>query len=140
MKKDRIRVYLKVDATLPISEQQRRIVHKMVAKTQAQCDIEQMKQALEAGDYNQAVEAADRASAVKNNWKVRVSLFCLRAAPRLFRHLHLARVVLLGRHRRSKGPDVYPSDGENHPDPALDENTPVEASAAAAEVAPRGLS
>jgi glycosyltransferase involved in cell wall biosynthesis len=138
MKKDRIRVYQKVDATLPISEQQRRIVHEMVAKTQAQCDIERMKHALEAGDYNEAVEAADHASALKKSWKVQVSLFCLRTAPRLFRRLHLARIFLLGRHKNSKRPAAYLSYVQDHPSASGDENTRVEAAAASAEIAPRG--
>jgi len=99
MKKDRIRVYQKMDATLPVSTQQRRIVREMVAKTEAQCDIERMKYALEAGDYNQAVEAADRAGTFQNTWKVKTSRLCLRIAPRWFRRLHLARIFILRRSR-----------------------------------------
>jgi glycosyltransferase involved in cell wall biosynthesis len=100
MKKDRIRVYQKIDATLPVSGQQRRIVREMVAKTEAQCDVERMKHALEAGDYNQAVEAADRASTFQNTWKMKISRFCLRIAPSLFRRLHLARTFVLRRRGR----------------------------------------
>ncbi len=136
MKKDRIRVYQKVDATLPISEQQRQIVREMVARTQARCDIERMKRALEAGDYNQAVEAADHASVLKHNWKVKVSLFCLRAAPRVFRRLHLARIFLLGRHKRSKKPAAYLKYAQDHRGAALNKNTHVEG--ASGEGAPPG--
>jgi len=153
MNKDRIRVYEKVAATLPISEQQRQIVHSMIAKTQAQCDIERMKNALEAGDYNQAVEAASNASGLKNSWKVKVSLFCLKTAPRLFRRIHMARIFLLGRNKYSTRPAPYVSGAEDHSaeDHSTEnhsaechssvvpgESTPIEAAAAAAEVAPRG--
>jgi glycosyltransferase involved in cell wall biosynthesis len=139
MKKDRIRVYQKVAATLPISAQQRQIVHEMIAKTQAQYDIERMKHALEVGDYNEAVQAANHARILKNSWKVKVSLFCLRTFPRLFRRLHLARIFLLGRNKHSTKQTSYLTDAQ-HSGVVSDQSTRVEAVAASAEVAPRGRS
>jgi GT2 family glycosyltransferase len=96
MKKERIRVYRKVAKTLDISSEQRQIVRAMIAKTEAECDIERLKRALEVGDFNCALQAADRAVTVRNSWKLRVSLIALRKAPRLFRILHLCRSFMLG--------------------------------------------
>jgi glycosyltransferase involved in cell wall biosynthesis len=138
MKKDRIRVYQKIDATLPVSEPQRRIVREMVAMTEAQCDVERMKHALEAGDYNQAVEAADRAAAFQNNWKVKISRFCLRIAPRLFRRLHLARSFVLRRGKYGKSL----AGGVNHAPSGQDwmreKRIPMPKVAAPSQVSPRG--
>src|SRR5258708_6273158 len=74
MKRDRIRVYQKIGTTLPVTETQKRVINEMVAKTEAECDVEALKGALEMGDYDTAVKAADRASSVAKNWKVRLSL------------------------------------------------------------------
>ena len=104
MKIDRIRVYEKIAATLPISPEQRQIVHDMIAENQALSNIERMKDALEAGDYDQAVEAAKNASALQSTWKLKISLLCLRTAPGVFRRLHLTRRLLLGRRTHARGP------------------------------------
>jgi len=97
-----------------------------------------MKHALEAGDYNQAVEAAGRASALKNNWKVKISLFCLRTAPRLFRRLHLVRTFLMRRAKHSNHATAFSNSAESNRAVTLEESTTVEAAVAPAEVSPRG--
>ena len=104
MKRDRIRVYQKIGSTLPVSEEQSQIIARMVAHTEAQCDVEQLKDALEKGDYSRAVDAANRAGSRRSNWKLKASLFGLRVAPRLFRLLHLGRSLLLSRQGYSRRP------------------------------------
>ena len=91
MKKDRIRVYEKMAANFSISERQRGIVRELIARTEADCHVDELKRALEKGDYAEAFAAARRASAAGRNWKVKASLLGLRVMPGLFRRVHLVR-------------------------------------------------
>jgi GT2 family glycosyltransferase len=131
MKQDRIRVYRKVAATLPISESQRRIVREMAAKTEAQCDVERMKSALEAGEYAGAIASAQRAVAIENSWKLRVSLTLLRIWPALFRRLHLIRASLMRRNRYSSRPGASFGAGEDGTRNVFQEDGSVQAEPAA---------
>jgi glycosyltransferase involved in cell wall biosynthesis len=91
MKRDRIRVYEKIAASLPVTIQQQETIHKLVASIKADCHVDEMKYALEEGNYQAALEFGNRAKALKNDWKLATSLFALRAFPRLFGHFYLAR-------------------------------------------------
>jgi GT2 family glycosyltransferase len=102
MKKDRIRVYQKIASMLPVSEEQTRIIRTMVAQTEAQCDVQRLKEALKKGDYSRATEAATRANALEDNWKVKLALLGLRTAPGFFRRVYLARTWLMDRARLSR--------------------------------------
>jgi glycosyltransferase involved in cell wall biosynthesis len=91
MKKDRIRVYEKMASTLPISVEQLETIHQLIKKAEADCHIDELKHAVERGDYEAAQEAMDRARAIKDRWKLKFSAFALKLAPGLFRRFHLAR-------------------------------------------------
>jgi hypothetical protein len=101
MKKDLVRVYEKIVSALAVSQEQRQIIHSMVARAEAESAREQLKQALEKGDYVGAIAAARRAYAAQKGWKLKVAILSLRVAPQLFRSLHLSRKFLLGRGRYS---------------------------------------
>ena len=94
MKRDRIRVYQKVASSFPISERQKDIVRELIARTEADCHVDELKHALEEGDYATAVAAARKASAAKGSWKLKASLLGLKVMPSLFRLLHLVRSFL----------------------------------------------
>jgi glycosyltransferase involved in cell wall biosynthesis len=91
MKKDRIRVYQKIASTFSISERQRGIVRELITRTEADCHVDELKQALEKRDYASALAAARHASETSKNWKVRASMWGLRIMPDLFRRFHLVR-------------------------------------------------
>jgi hypothetical protein len=101
MKKDLVRVYEKIVSTLAVSLEHRQIIRSMVAKAEAECAIQQLKQGLEKEDYAGAIGAARRALTAQKGWKLKVSVFSLRVAPQLFRFLHLSRMFLLGRGKYS---------------------------------------
>ncbi len=94
MKQDRIRVYRKIASTLPVSEGQRHVLEELVAKTEADSDVDLLKHFLRLGEYSKALDAAQRANARKGSWKVRIAYLGLYLAPRLFRQLHRARAWL----------------------------------------------
>jgi len=94
MKRDRIRVYQKVASSFSISERQQVIVRELIARTEADCHVDELKHALEKGDYVTAVTAARNATAAKADWKVRASLLGLRIVPSLFRRFYLVRSFL----------------------------------------------
>ena len=95
MKKDRIRVYQKVVENLPVSNEQRRVVQRLVADTETACDVDLLKHFLHRGEYPRAREAAQRASARGSGWKVRMAGLGLRLTPGLFRQFFRARAWFL---------------------------------------------
>jgi GT2 family glycosyltransferase len=88
MKRARIEVYEKTASTLPVSEQQRRLIRRLIDKTEGECEIDLVKKFLHEGEYEKALEAAKRATSVKANWKMRLTLFGLSRTPKLFRRSH----------------------------------------------------
>jgi GT2 family glycosyltransferase len=116
MKRDRIRVYEKIAASLPITVEQQMMIRELVAKTEADCHVDEMKHALEQGNYQAALDSGNRAKAIKSNWKLATSLLALRAAPQLFGHLYLMQARMLGDRRGKRLPDPqrsFPAAG-NH--------------------------
>jgi glycosyltransferase involved in cell wall biosynthesis len=95
MKRDRIRVYEKIAASLPVTMQQQETIHKLVSNIKADCHVDEMKYALERGNFQAALESGNRAKAIKSNWKLATSLLALRAAPRLFGYFYLLRAHML---------------------------------------------
>jgi glycosyltransferase involved in cell wall biosynthesis len=112
MKRDRIRVYQKVASTFSISERQQGIVRELIARTEADCHVDELKHALEKGDYATAVTAARKASAAKANWKLKASLLGLKVMPSLFRLLHLVRSFLQRNAQKSTKP-IAPQKARN---------------------------
>ena len=95
MKRDRIRVYEKVAATLPVTLEQRQTIERLVGSIRAECYVEEMKHALDKGNYEAAAESGSRARRIKPDWRLNLSLAALKVAPRLFRHLYLVRASML---------------------------------------------
>jgi glycosyltransferase involved in cell wall biosynthesis len=89
MKRARIEVYQKTASTLLVSTAQRDLIRNLVKKTEAECETDLAKQFLHAGEYRKALEAAQRASAVKDHWKMRATVFGLQRIPRIFRYYHV---------------------------------------------------
>jgi glycosyltransferase involved in cell wall biosynthesis len=109
MIQDLIRVYQKSVSTMDLSEEQRQIVRDMVERAEAEYSVEKLKECLEREDYAEARLAAERALALKGTWKLRLSAFALKAAPRVFRFFHLGRAFVLGRRLYARSTSVPPS-------------------------------
>ena len=101
MIRDRVRVYEKA-ATLTPSAEQREIIRRMITKSQSDGYVEQLKEALDRGDYSEAREAAHRALSVESTWKIRLAMMGLRVSPRLFAAFHRVRVLLLQKRTGSR--------------------------------------
>jgi glycosyltransferase involved in cell wall biosynthesis len=95
MKRARIRVYEKMTVTLSLSGSQLEMIRKLIAKTEAECQIELLKRFLEAGEYGKALDAVKLARREKDSWKLKAVSLGLRLGPRLFRLLHRARGKLI---------------------------------------------
>lgn len=89
MKRARIEVYQKTASTLQVSAAQRELIRSLVVKAEAECDSDLAKQFLHAGEYHRALEAARRASIIRNHWKMRATVFGLQRIPRIFRCYHV---------------------------------------------------
>ena len=103
MKKDRIRVYEKLAATLPLSPRQRSAIGKLAADTRRDCDIDILKHLLDAEDYHNALVLAGRVNARSHSWKLTVAHWGLRFAPRLFGRLHRIRSRVVQREYPRRG-------------------------------------
>ncbi len=104
MKKARIEVYEKTASTLPVSGSQRSLIRSLIDKTEAECQVDLLKQFLHARQYGRALETAQRANTVKNNWKLRFTILGLRKVPaavRYYHHLHERILSFRNRIRRA---------------------------------------
>jgi glycosyltransferase involved in cell wall biosynthesis len=115
MKKDRIRAYYKAQKFGP-GAQQREVIGKLIATIENQCHVQEMKNALGAGDYQAAYNAGKRARALQGNWKLSVSLTALKVAPQLFRTLHRIRtwVIRDSAHVAAKDREILAYAGEDN--------------------------
>lgn len=104
MIRDLIRVYDKSVAAMDLSVKQRQVIREMVRRADAEYAIERLKECIEKGEYEEARLAVERALALKSTWKLKLSAFALRAAPRVFRRFHLGRAFLLGRRFYARPP------------------------------------
>jgi glycosyltransferase involved in cell wall biosynthesis len=123
MKRDRIRVYEKVAATLPVTMKQRQTIEKLVGNIRAECHLEEMKQALDTGNYEAAWESGSRAKRINSDWRLNLSLAALKVAPRLFQLFYLLRASMLNdwsrKGREHATQQVSPEEiREDNPDPA----------------------
>lgn len=107
MKRDRIRVYEKIAASLPVTIQQQEIIHQLVSSINADCHVDEMKYALEERNYQAAWDSGNRAKAIKSNWKLATSLLALRTAPQLFGRLYQIRARLLGDRNSKRSPETH---------------------------------
>lgn len=102
MIRDRVRVYEKTATTLGPSAEQRQIIRRMITKSQSDGYVEQLKEALDRGDYSEAREAAYRALSVESTWKIRLAMLGLRVSPRLFGAFHRLRTFFLQKRTHSR--------------------------------------
>jgi glycosyltransferase involved in cell wall biosynthesis len=102
MKEARIEVYEKIASMLPISVAQNAVIRKRIERIQAERHMERAKEFLVAEEYADALDAAKRACAALDNWKLHLAIFGLHAVPHLFRDLYLVygQILRLREHRR----------------------------------------
>jgi len=90
MKRARIEVYKKAVATLPVSSAQRALIHRLIARNEAECYSDLTKLFLRAREYPKALDAARRASTIKRGWRMWLAVSGLRTWPWAFRFCHIA--------------------------------------------------
>lgn len=89
LKRARIQVYQKTAFTLPVSDQQRALIDSLIAKTEAICQKDLLKQYLRAQDYEKALAAAAAASQLcPEDWRLRAVVLGLQRMPSAFRQYH----------------------------------------------------
>jgi GT2 family glycosyltransferase len=102
MKSARIAVYQKVMQTLPLTAEQRRTLNQRAILGEAEYQVELAKAALLDKNYAVALTAAERASGVIDNWKLRAALTGLRTAPGLLQKSYRAYEQILDVRNRSR--------------------------------------
>jgi GT2 family glycosyltransferase len=84
MKRALIDVYRKIDSSLPLSQTQKELLKQRCERTEAIAQLDLVKEFIHAGDYEQALSSAKRASSVLGSWRVHLAVIALARAPRLF--------------------------------------------------------
>lgn len=95
-----IAVYEKTASTLPLSGAQRELVRQRIEKIQGACQTELVKEFLDAGEYDRALDTARSTHRSARNWKLALTVFGLRSAPGLFRYCHRVYERILRRRNR----------------------------------------
>jgi glycosyltransferase involved in cell wall biosynthesis len=95
-----IEVYEKTASTLPLSAGQSKLIRQRIEKIRTACQTELVKELLDAGDYERALDTARHTRASERNWKLALTVVGLRSAPRLFRYCHRVYERILRRRSR----------------------------------------
>lgn len=92
-----IEVYQKLLSTLRLSPEESAAIKEQMARCYAALALQQGKQQIMAGQFDQAAEALRRANDYYRSHKLQFALLSLRFAPRLMRHLYHLRHRLVTR-------------------------------------------
>ena len=85
LKLGRIEVYKKMLTTLPLSPEQKRLVQKLIARTEGLSEMDLLKRYIREGRYSEARDAAGKAAALLQDWKSRGAALAVHIAPGAFR-------------------------------------------------------
>ena len=99
LKLGRIEVYKKMLTTLPLSPEQRRLVQKLIARTEGLSEMDLLKRYIREGRYSEARDAAGKAAALLQDWKSRGAALAVHIAPGAFRQYLRMRESRLERKR-----------------------------------------
>jgi len=102
MKRGRIQAYEKISRAQPLTEEQSRIIQRKIAESEVEIQLESAKEALLAGQFDDALRAAERASSAVRSGKLRLAKFGLRYFPGLLRQFYRRYVRGRERQRRSR--------------------------------------
>ncbi|HWQ34200.1 MAG TPA: glycosyltransferase family A protein [Blastocatellia bacterium] len=94
MLESEIEVLRKIERTLPLTSDRRRMLIAAKNRCQAAIDLERGKQHLLAGDYRHAREILSRSGTLRSTLKLRLALLGLRFAPGLLRRAYRLRYSL----------------------------------------------
>jgi len=98
----RIEVYKKVDALLPLSPGQRRLLAEQYRLTDAAAHLDLVKQFVRAGEFDRALDSAERAATVFHGWKLRLAVLGLHRAPRVLGTYYRAHQQMLALRNRMR--------------------------------------
>ena len=85
LKLARVEVYKKMLTTLPLSPEQKRLVQKLIARTEGLSEMDLLKRYIREGRYSEARDAAGKAAALLQDWKSRGAALAVHIAPGAFR-------------------------------------------------------
>src|SRR5215472_1292913 len=105
MRQARIEVYQKMAATQRLNEAQAEIVRGKIAAIEKDLQLEAVRRALLAGNFDEAAEAARKARAATHDWKLGALQLGLRWFPSLLQRCyrsHLERVAQRKREQRAR--------------------------------------
>ena len=97
MVESQIEVLKKAKQTLSLSEAEHELIDRQLENCAAQIDLEQGKRYFIAGDYQQAVQALERANTFNPSLKLKVVICLLQRAPGVLHFLHERRKGVSGR-------------------------------------------
>jgi glycosyltransferase involved in cell wall biosynthesis len=111
MKCSRIEVLAKVESCLPLSPDQRKLCTRRRTRYEALADLDRVKYCMQAGEFENALDAATRASSVLHSWKLSLTVSGLRRAPgfiRAYYRVHQQLLAVRNRRRAARSAALVP--------------------------------
>lgn len=98
----RMQVLAKLRAQLPLSQRLRDTLDKRYKWTEARAHLQRLKENIKAGEYEKALESAQQATLILENWKLRLAVLLLKYSPRALRSYYRIHESLLAARNRAR--------------------------------------
>jgi glycosyltransferase involved in cell wall biosynthesis len=102
MKRSLVAVYEKMASSLPVSKIQKDLILSRHAHAEAELQLELCRKSLLGGETRQALAAAEAASGVFRDWRIKLLIFALHLAPRPIVTIYRAYVGILIHRNRAR--------------------------------------
>ena len=103
MKRALIDVYRKIESSLPLSQAQKELLRQRCEWTEGVAQLDLAKEFIHSGDFEKALESANRASSVLGSWRLHLAVVALARAPRWFGTYYRAHEQVLSVCNRIQG-------------------------------------
>jgi hypothetical protein len=102
MKRSLVAVYEKMASNLPVSKVQKDLILSRHARAEAELQLELCRKSLLGGQTQQALVAAEAASPVFRDWRIKLLIFAVHLAPRPIATIYRTYVGFLIRRNRAR--------------------------------------
>jgi glycosyltransferase involved in cell wall biosynthesis len=98
----RMQVLAKLRQQVPLSAPLREMVERRYKLTEARAQLQRLKENIKAGEYEKALESAQHAALILENWKLRLAVLLLKYSPRALRSYYRIHESLLAARNRAR--------------------------------------
>jgi GT2 family glycosyltransferase len=103
MRQARIEVYRKISSTQPLTERQALMARGKISQTEAEIQLDVVRQSLLAGQFDEAGRAARKATSAVHDWRLLAVQLALRLFPGLLQRYYRSHLQRVARRKREQG-------------------------------------